>query len=150
MAAVPITTQTLEDAVLGWIRFANKTRNVIQQTRDESAAGSIGRSRVKSLLGTLTSYATYTQNVGDLPGALQRLRDELNDQNIQASEVANSRTTALAVRDWIFANFPKDAGTGVFLISSTNSSGSDTELTFSTAALANFRIACDTFLATLS
>lgn len=67
-----------------------------------------------------------------------------------AAEFTSMLNTATALRDWIFANFPKDVASGAWLIYSYDSAGVQTSLTFSSAELAQFRTNVDALLATIS
>jgi hypothetical protein len=66
-----------------------------------------------------------------------------------AAEFTAMRNAAITLRDWIFNNFPRDAGTGAALVSTYAQDGTASELTFTSAQTAGFRTVADSFTNTV-
>ena len=118
--------------------------------RDASAAGPIARDQVLAYMVRLSSVianwnaARSAPNIG--PYAQNQLGNGTLDIDAEFTAMLNAAT---ALRDWIFTNFPKDAG-GAWLLYTYDSAGAQTSLTFTTAQLAQFRTNIDAFVATIS
>jgi len=65
------------------------------------------------------------------------------------SEYTAMRTEALALRDWIFTNIPRDPGTGAVLISTVDEGGNEVPLVVTSGQSATFRAQADAFIATI-
>lgn len=132
--AVPASQLTLA------ITTAVQVKSLLETVNADSLAGPIARHRLISVMAELSRAITRFTAVAATPGIVQYAKDQFDDQlyDIGADITAiNGAITTL--RDWVFSNFPKDAGSGAWLVSSFAQDGAVTELTFSTATLAQYR-----------
>lgn len=88
-----------------------------------------------------------------VPGIAQYVKDQEGDQGYDiAGEYTAMRAAVTAIRDWIFANMPKQAqgGTDYLLVQELNADGTLADRTFTPAQTASLRTLIDTFRATVS
>jgi hypothetical protein len=148
--AWPASVTTIRSAFDNVNAAANRCKALVQTARNQSAAGPINRSNVVSIIKELDRAIGIWNAAVAIPGMSAYARDQFANQAIDVAAEFTAMTAAAAtLRDWIFANFPKDAVSGAALLSSIDAAGNETPLTFTTAQLATFRTNADTFTATI-
>lgn len=148
--AFPASQQTLADALAAVSRTATSIRQRTVVVRNASAAGPIARQLVVDLQRALADAVAAWDAQASRPGLAAYAQQQFNDPTLDvAAEFGAMRAAAVKLRDWIHANFPRDAATGAVLVRTYDVNGVPTELTFPSAVLAEFRTRCDTFLATI-
>lgn len=146
-ASAPLLSRVLETAH----DEASRIRSRSVAIKAASLAGDVPRTNLIAYMAELdravaiwnatrstTNVGTYAQTILGSPSL---------DVGAEFTAMMNATTT---LRDWIFSNFPKDAGSGAWLVFSYDASGVQTALVFTTAQLAQFRTNVDTLLATIS
>lgn len=148
--AFPASGQLLADALRGARNLATRLKVASVDIRTRSAAGPINRQDVVIFMGALSDAISQWGAISALPGIGQYARDQLGNQSLDlAAEFSAMVGAAVALKDWIFANFPKDAG-GAWLLESVDANGVRVPLTFTAASLAQFRTNCSAFEATIA
>jgi len=146
----PASIQTTHDAFASINNTAIRIKQRVIAVRNASAAGPIPRQEVLNLQLDL-DRASDVFTAPKPAGLVQYTKDQFNDQTLDVvAEFTTMNNAAIQLRDWIFNNFPRDAGSGAVLAATVDQDGNRVELTFSTAQLATFRTHCDTFVATIS
>lgn len=149
--AWPASTDRLERVLEGVDEKANQVKAHLQAIVSASEAGAIPRHRIINTMAMLTQAVAVFQAAASVPGLVQYAKDQKADQALDvAAEFTAMVRACTALRDWILTNFPKDAGSGAWLAQSFDSAGVATELTFSTAALAQFRSNANSVIATIN
>ena len=129
--------------------IALTTKQEAENLKANSLLGPVARDELIRLMRLCDNAVVRWTAVAALPGIGQYAKDQLDDQTIDlAAEFLAMRTQAAALRDWIFNNFPK-TGAG-WLVYTYTAGGEETDLTFSTVQLADFRTEVDLFTATIS
>lgn len=127
--------------------FPASTQRLSQALDGASGAALRIKQQAQQLHATITSWAVAAAPPG-LPAYAQAQWG--SDQINVSAEFTAMRNAAVALRDWILSVFPKDAGTGAFLVSSYDlTTAAETPLTFSTAATAQFRTLADALTGTI-
>ncbi len=148
--AWPASTQTIVDAFQETNKKALGMKTRVQAVRDNSAAGPIDRNILLNLQRDLDTAIDLWNTAKAITGIVQYAKDQFADQALDvAAEFNGMVNAAITLRDWIFNNFPTDAGTGAVLVHTVDIEGAVTHLTFSSAQLATFRTHADTFTATI-
>ena len=149
--AFPASTQRLDSALSSACAHALRVKQFFQQLRNESAAGDVARERIVESLRVLALANTAWTAAASTPGIAAYAQEQLGSPTLDvAAEFTAMLNAASSLRTWIFNNFPKDAGSGAWLVQSHNDSGVPTSLMFTTAQLATFRTNVDTLLATIA
>ena len=129
---------------------ANKLKARLQEINATSLAGPLPRHRLIALLGGLDRAISIFNTASATPGIAQYARDQFNDQSLDiVAEYAVLVTEVGALRDWVFSNFPKDAGSGAWLTASFPNTGVSVELNFTTGQLAGYRFRADLVIAAI-
>lgn len=119
--------------------------------RSAALAGPVSRSRLIDLGRLLVSGISTLNTTKALPGIVEYAQKQLDDQALDVAAEFNAMiTAATSLKEWIYDNFPKDAGTGAWLYIEWNSSFQEVQQTFSSAQLVGFVTEADAFLATIS
>lgn len=149
--AYPATLDSLQVALGLADAHATRTKGIVQTLRNASAAGPVGRQSIINLVSTLSQAIAAWNTVAARPGIAAYAQEQKGNASLDvAAEFMAMVTQATSLRDWIVANFPRDAATQAALIYVYDSSGNPTELTFTTADLVTFRTKADAFTATIS
>lgn len=149
--AYPATAQSLQEALANADAQAIKIRSHAQILRDRSAAGPIGRQGVIDFVGTLTRAINVWNATKALSGIGAYAQAQKGNGTLDVVTEFNAMVTeAASLRDWITANFPKDSTSQAVLIYTYDAAGAFTELTFTTAQLAQFRTRADTLIALIA
>ncbi len=117
------------------------------------AAGPRSASEFIQALSELKSTISAIDELLAQPAVPQWAKDNLDDQTYDlVLEIGSVRTAAIAVRDWIFTNFPKQlqGGTEWWLISTYDVNGSQTVRSFTPAQTASLRPLLDAYSAAIS
>ena len=152
--AFPATSTTNHDAWLEITRTAQNIKDRVQSLRDLSASSSVPRQffiqQQAALTEALNSWSAIIA-ASDNAALQEYARGQVNDPtlNIVAEYVA-MRDAAIDLRQWIFDNMPKDAGTGAALTFTTTLEGTTAPITVSTVQSQVYRDKADVFLATIS
>lgn len=116
-----------------------------------SAAGPVSRIEVLELQRTIAGAAARLLQLSTTPGLAQYARDQFANQALDVvAEFTAMRAAMVGLRDWIFANFPRDPATQAVLTHTYDVDGVATQLTFTSAQLAELRTQVATFAATIS
>lgn len=149
--AFPASTVTAEQAWNGIRDRAVRLKSQVQTIRDSSAAGDTGRTSYIGLQRSLDRAVSTWNAFASVPGLQAYARDQIDDATLDlAAEFVAMRDAAIALRNWIFANMPRDAGTGAVLLHTVGQDGAQIELTVTAAQTAGFRSAADVFLLTIN
>lgn len=101
-------------------------------------------------MGQLNASITVLNDAAAIPGVEQYARDQFDNPSFDIAAEFTAMVNAITtLRDWIFANFPKDTGSGAWLAQSFNNAGVATELPFTTADLVDYRTNADAVIATI-
>jgi len=129
---------------------ALRLRATATKLRDDSAVGETGRTRYSTLQKSLDDAVEFWDARSGTPRLEAYVRQEIDDNTIDLiASYTQMKTAALALRDWIFANIPKDATTGAQLLWAVDVAGDTTELTFTIQQAADFRTEATAFIATI-
>ncbi|OGT57385.1 MAG: hypothetical protein A3E01_07090 [Gammaproteobacteria bacterium RIFCSPHIGHO2_12_FULL_63_22] len=146
----PASTPSLQSELGTADAQALKIKTMTIALRNASAAGPIGRQQVIEFVGTLSRAISAWNSTASRPGIGAYAQAQKGNGSLDvAAEFTAMVTEATSLRDWIGANFPKDVATGALLIYTVDASGTFTELTFTTAQLAQFRTRADALIATI-
>ncbi len=117
----------------------------------ESVAGPVDRHRLVRIMGLMDSSIILFNQIAAIPGIEQYARDQKDDQGLDVVVEYTAMVVEItALRDEIFTSFPKDAGSGAWLVQSFDAAGIATELAFTTVELNNYRASADAVIATIS
>lgn len=145
-ASSPLLSDVLADARAEARRVTAKSASL----KAASLAGDVPRPDLIAYMGQLNKAVGVWNAARSTPGIAVYAQDQLGsptlDVGAEFTAMMNATTT---LRDWIFTNFPKDAG-GAWLVHSYSNAGIQTALVFTTAQLAQFRNHIDTLIATIS
>ena len=126
-------------------------RATVSDLRTESVSADIPRTRVVGLMGLLAGAIDRLTAAAAVSGIGQYAKDQYADQNLDVvADFQSAVAAATSLRDWIYNNFPTDAGSGAWLATSYDNAGTETVLLFTSAQLSGFRTQADAFLATVS
>lgn len=150
--AYPASQQTLSDGFQLANATANRLRGQVLQLRNASESASVSRAAILNLMRLIDEGIDRWAQVAAIPGIVDYARAQFANQSIDvAAEFTTMRNAAIALRDWIDANFPRHADGSVAVFE--QSAGTDflpVDKTFTSAQLATFRTNADTFIATIS
>ena len=129
----------------------SRLQDRVQQFRNLSAAGSVGRNSILNLIDVLNQGISDWDAVSGMTGLGAYAQAQKADPTLNiAQEFVAMRAAAISLRDWINNNFPVD-GSGVPLVYQKDpTTGELTELEFTSAQLSGFRTEADAFLSTVS
>lgn len=148
--AYPASQQLLVAALQEVGQVANRTRVRTVRLRDLAAAGPVDRRALLDFMSEMTGAINSWASANSLSGIVQYARDQFDDPTLDVvAEFSAMRNAATTLRDWIFNNFPKDAG-GAWLINSYDNTGNSTSLQFTQAQLTQFIVSADALIATIS
>lgn len=148
--AFPASQQTLADALGTVNATANKIKSRALTLRNTSVNTNVARYELLDLQKALNDAVTTWNTAAAIPGLAAYAQAQFNNATLDvAAEFSGMVNAAISLRDWIFANFPKDAGSGAVLTRTVAANGTVTELVFTPAELAQFRTRVDTFAATI-
>jgi hypothetical protein len=148
--AYPASTPSLQSELGAADAQALKIKTMVTALRNSSAAGPIGRQQVIEFVGTLTRAITAWNSTASRPGIGAYAQAQKGNATLDvAAEFTAMVTEATALRDWITTNFPKDATTQALLVYTVDANGTFSELTFTSAQLAQFRTRSDALIATI-
>ncbi len=129
---------------------ALSVKTLLERINADSLAGDVPRTKLISVMGQLNASITILNDAAAIPGVAQYAKDQFNDQSFDiAAEFTTMVAAITTLRDWIFSNFPKDTGSGAWLAQLFNNAGVATELSFTTAELADYRTNADAVIATI-
>lgn len=149
--AFPGTNSTLATTWSDACAQAAGLKSLATVISTNSAAGPIPRQTIIDFLRALATGIVRWQSAAETPGIVAYAREQVDNPALDIVAEFNAMVNAaIALRDWIVANFPKDAASGAWLVATFGSDGRPTSLTFTTAQLAQFRTNVGTFTATIS
>lgn len=147
----PASTITTSEAWDSIRKQAVRLKAYVQNMRDKTATGDVERQRFIDLQRFLDSSVDTWDSLTATPGLQAYVRDQVDNQTLDvAAEYLAMRTAAIALRDWIFAAIPTDAGSGAALLFIVDSEGNQQDIMVTTAQSATFRTEADTLLATIA
>ena len=147
--AYPASIDTLKNTFDTANGNANRLKLVATSLRDRSAAGPVNRVEISKFAAFLRQAVNQWDITRGLTGIVAYAQNEFQDPTLDvAAEFLAMRNAASTLADWIYTNIPTGAG-GAALEVVRNSDGTDTQLTYSSAALTDFRTNVDTFIATI-
>jgi hypothetical protein len=149
--AFPASQNTLAQALSLASTLGTKLKSQTQLLRAASAAGPTGRMAYITLQARLHEAITTWATLASTPGIGAYAQEQYGNGTLDiAAEFTAMRNAAITLRDWIGANFPKDATSGAWLVHSYDTTSAvPTELTFTSAVTAQFRTNADAFTATV-
>lgn len=148
--AFPASAPLLSDELAKAKNEALRIRNLSTAIKARSLAGDIARFELIAYMGQLNRAVTIWNAARSTPNIAAYAQTQLGNGSLDvAAEFTAMMNATTALRDWIFNNFPKDAG-NAWLVYSYDSAGVQTSLVFTTAQLAPFRTNVDSLLATIS
>jgi hypothetical protein len=153
--AWPASKQTLADRFQKINRTAERIKFIVNDVRARSLAGPVERQELINLQRMLDEAIGYFNAAINLPqvdrdALIAHIRSQFGDDAMDvAAEFVAMRDSAVTLRNWVFTNFPRDAGSQAVLVTTVNQAGYETALTFTTAQLAGFRAQADVFVATI-
>jgi hypothetical protein len=148
--AFPASQQLLVSGLQSAIANANQIKQLSTVIKAQSEAGDIERKQLIGLMRLLSRAITEWAGVRALSGVSQYAKDQYANAGLDiVAEFVAMETEAIALRDWIASNFPKDIGSGAWLVEFYDTSGAATSLVFTTVELVGFRSRVDSLLATI-
>ena len=148
--AYPASTRTLQSVLDEINATALRVKANLTTVRNASAAGPIARQQILDVQRDLARGIERLTTLSATPGLAAYAQAQFNNPSL---DIAAEFTTMLAamnsLRDWVFQNFPKDAVSGAWLVVTYDANGVVTQLTFTTAQLAEWRTRVDAVLATI-
>lgn len=149
--AWPASTTNLQNAFAITNKYALNLKSEAQRLSSDSSAGPVERYRLIDFQKNLDAAITAWAAASALSGITAFVRNEIGNPTLDVTvEFTTMRNAAIALRDWINTNFPRDATTQAVLEFTVAASGVRTALTFTSAQLATFRTHCSTFVATIA
>lgn len=140
MAGYPASTKKLSSALEAVDGAANRLKLRAQNMVTASAAGPTRREEYIQFMQQITQAVEVWDQAMALPGFSDYVQAQKGGEQLDAvAELTALRTAALTVRSWIHTNFPKDSGNNAIHECTIDATGARTQLTFSTAATAQFR-----------
>jgi hypothetical protein len=119
-----------------------------QDLRSASAAGPIQAATIVLYADQLASAKAAFDRYTAVPGLAAYAREQVNDPALDiVAEYQTMAAQLVAVRDWIIANFPKDAS-GYLLYHQFDAAGKIVQRTLSSAQTAGLRTQLDALIAT--
>lgn len=149
--AYPASTRTLQSVLDEINATALRVKANLQAVRTASAAGPIARQQILDVQRDLARALERLTTLSATPGLVAYAQAQFNSPTLDvATEFTAMLAAMTSLRDWTFANFPKDAGSGAWLVYTYDTSGLATPLTFTTAELAQWRTRVDAVVATIA
>jgi hypothetical protein len=149
--AYPASQRTLQSVLDEINATALRVRANLTSVRNASAAGPIARQQVIDVQRDLARGVERLTTLSTTPGLAAYAQEQFNNPSLNvAAEFTTMLAAMVSLRDWVFANFPKDAGSGAWLVYSYDANGVATSLTFSSADLAQWRTRVDAVAAAIS
>jgi len=149
--AFPASQQTLDSGLAEASQIANNMKASVQRLRDQSAVGATSRSSYLSLLAQLGAAVNRWAAIAAISGMGAYAQNQYGSGTLNiGAEFTAMRNAAISLRDWIFTNFPKDAGSGAVLVTTVDTNGVQTALEFTSQQVSGFRTQADAFVATIS
>lgn len=141
-----------DDLATAWAEIrqaAAHVKNVSTRLRDDAQAGNIDAIRVvqysEILANSNDRFARYTV----VPGLVEYVRAQINDPAIDIVAEYNTMLTQInATKNWIAANFPKDAS-GYLLYHQLGADGRIVQRTLTPAQTAGLRTQLTALIATI-
>ena len=147
----PATQLSAGEAFSTINRTALTARAQAQAFSAKSAAGPVSRIEVLELQRTIAGAAARLTSLSTTPGLPQYARDQFANPALDpVAEFTAMRAAMISLRDWIFANFPRDPTTQAVLTHTYDVDGVASQLTFTSAQLAGLRTQIAAFVATIS
>lgn len=147
----PASQQLLVDGLREAQSVAGAIRRRTNELRAVAEAGPLDRITLVRYMGQLTQAIDRWAAIAAVPGIVQYARDQFGDQGLDiAAEFSAMTTAATTMRDWLFAAFPKDAGSGAWLVFEFGQDGQPIPLQFTSGQLAGFVTRANTLTATIS
>ena|ERR1043166_4600884 len=151
--AFPSTTGTKRDDLQGaWQQarsLAAAIKTQTQNVRAQSAAGTLGASVLLAYLTEVADVRTQLLIDAAVPGIGAYAQSQINDATFDVSAAFTAMVNQLtSARDWIIANFPKDAS-GFLLAQTLAADGHQQDRVFTAAQTAGLRTTLDALLATI-
>jgi hypothetical protein len=144
----PASTTALSRAVHDANDTALTVRNAAVSLRGDSAAGDVNASRVLSMWTRLNDAIARLTAIAAIPGIGAWAKEEMNDPALDVATEFNAMMGTMAdARDWIAANFPKDASG--YLLEKQFSGTEIVSRTFTPAQTAGLRTELDALIATI-
>ena len=129
-------------------QIAGAVKSLAMTIRDESLSGNISRKRLIDFMAQLNRHHSVLGQIAGIEGIQAYARREIDDPTFDlVTAFVDMRAQIAATRDWVAANFPKTGA--AWLVSSYDSAGTETVLTFTTAQTAGLRTECDSLIATI-
>jgi hypothetical protein len=149
--AFPASLSTTQRAFEQALFTATALRQNTLGLRNASEVGPVSRAAVVELWRQLGAAINIWNDAAGVPGIGQYARDQLSNQSIDiAVEFTNMVSAANTLIGWLNTNFPRDPATQAILVETISPTGVRTNLTFTSAQLAQFRVQADAFIATIS
>lgn len=148
--AFPASLSTLNDALRTAMRTAASLKTYSISARDQMAAVNVsGNLITDNLLQNFKAAIEQWESAAALPGIGQFAKDQFDDPALDiGAEFTAMVNAAKAVRDWVVANFPKDAG-GKMSYRTLNLDGSISVDAFTPGQTTGLRTQLDAFIATV-
>jgi len=126
----------------------------VNKLRTLAIAGDTARPLFIGLQSKITKSISSIDGVlaaVDVPSLIAFAQEQYADTNLDiATEFTSAKTAAIALRDWIYNNFPKEITTSAVLENTLTQDGDRVPLVFNAAQRAAFVAKCDTFLLTIA
>lgn len=148
--AFPASQQTLAAGLAEASQIASGLKSGVQRLRDQSAVGATSRAAYLGLLAQLGNAVNRWVVIAAIPGMGAYAQSQYGNAALNiGAEFTAMRNAAVALQNWIFTNFPKDAG-GAVLLTTVDVNGVQTSLEFTSQQVSGFRTQADAFVATIS
>jgi hypothetical protein len=146
----PASVQTQADALAGARRTATTMKSFAQNVRDFMFAGTVSANQVQAVMLEFKTAIETWDAAKAVPGIAAYALAQYDDTTLDiAAEFTAMLSAARTVRDWVIANFPKDAS-GYILKDIYEADGAITVRQFTSAQTAGLRTALDSFIATVA
>ena len=95
----------------------------------QAGAGSVTRKDLIRHMSMLTGSIADWDAIRTRPGLVEYARAQYDDAGLDiVAEFTTMRAAAVALRDWLFTNFPKDNQSGGWIVSEYDNAGAETDL----------------------
>lgn len=146
----PASAQTQADALAGARRTANTLKAFAQNVRGFMAASTVSANQVEQVMGEFKSAIETWNAAKAVSGIAAYAQAQYDDVTLDiAAEFTAMLSAAEGVRDWVIANFPKDAS-GFILKDKYEVDGAITVRQFTPVQTAGLRTELDSFIATVA
>lgn len=148
--AFPASLSVLQTEFSQALYTAQALKQNAQGLRNASAAGPVTRGAILELWRQLGAALVIWNRASTTPGMAAYAREQFNNPALDISAEFSAMTAAAdGLRAWLDANFPRHAS-GAVLLETVAADGTRSNMTFTTAELAQFRTQADAFIATIS